>query len=107
MSSSSTRPSMCMIELSKLTPHYKLFDRVVLSSRESTLNINSLIDNPSKWSPIASIPSNFPLNFVTHRSRKRIVSRISFRKDMSYSILVNRSTCDLTNYFSVDIVSVF
>ena len=34
MSNSSTRPSMCVIELSELPRRFELFDRVTLSSKE-------------------------------------------------------------------------
>lgn len=49
-------PSMYVTELSELPSRSKLLGCVALFSRESTLNINSLIANPSRQMLIASIP---------------------------------------------------
>ena len=100
-SNSLPRPSLCATELSGLPAGLELLVGVTLSSSESTRNISSLIDNPSRRLPIASISSIFSFNFVTRASKKRTVSGTSLRNNISSFIKVSRSACDLVSTLSL------
>ena len=70
-SNSLPRPSLCATELSGLSAGLELLVGATISSNESTRNISSLIGNPSRRLPIASISLTFSFNSVTCASRKR------------------------------------